>query len=243
MVRCRSKKKSMSILQKLSLVLAGTAVVFMSANPASAVSLTRGGSAPVNGQGSQSTIPGAFVVDFNSGQAIDPNGFVTYSATNGIVQGSKSGEYATPFGNTSKYLTISPAGDNVAGGTGSVTLTFAKAIDYFGLYWGSVDTYNFVDVYSKGTLLKTFSGADVPGAQATGSWTSNADNVFVNILAGAGESFDKIVLRSNGRAFESDNHTYRLASASVPEPSSMLALLAFGAVSAGSFAKRKSKMV
>ncbi|MEJ1930357.1 PEP-CTERM sorting domain-containing protein [Nostoc sp. NIES-2111] len=231
----------MSILQKLSLLLAGTAVVFMSANPASAVSLTKGGSAPVAGEGSKSTIPGALVVDFNSGTATDPNGFVTYSATNGIVQGSQSGEYATPFGDTSKYLTISPAGDNVAGGTGSVTLTFAKAIDYFGLYWGSVDTYNFVDVYSKGTLLKTFNGSDVPGAQATGSWTSNADNVFVNILAGSGESFDKIVLRSNGRAFETDNHTYRLAD--VPEPTSMLALLAFGALSAGSLTKRKSKMV
>ncbi|MHC5728859.1 MAG: PEP-CTERM sorting domain-containing protein, partial [Nostoc sp.] len=31
--------------------------------------------------------------------------------------------------------------------------------------------------------------------------------------------------------------------ASVPEPTSMLGLLAFGAVSAGSFIKRKSKLV
>ncbi|MBH8552771.1 PEP-CTERM sorting domain-containing protein [Nostocaceae cyanobacterium CENA357] len=230
----------MSILQKLSLALAGTAVVFMGVNPAGAVSLTKGGSAPVAGQGSQSTILGSQVIDFNSGTAVDPNGFATYSATNGIVQGSQANAYATPFGDTSKYLTISPVGSNVAGSTGSVTINFAKAIDYFGLYWGSVDTYNFVDVYSGGTLLKTFSGADVPGAQATGSWTSNADNVFVNLLASKGETFDKVVLRSNGRAFESDNHTYRLAS--VPESGSMLGLLAFGALSAGSFVKRKSKM-
>ena len=235
-----STNKPMSILQKLSLVLAGTAVVFMGANPASAITLTKGGSAPVAGQGSKSTIPGSLVVDFNSGTATDPNGFVTYSATNGIVQGSVANQYAAPFGDTSKYLTISPAGDKVAGGTGSVTLTFAKAIDYFGLYWGSVDPYNYVDVYSGGSLLKTFSGADVPGAEATGSWTSNADNVFVNLLADSGETFDKIVLILTGRAFESDNHTYRLAS--VPEPSSMLGLLAFGALSAGTFIKRKSKM-
>ncbi|MBD2502236.1 Npun_F0296 family exosortase-dependent surface protein [Anabaena azotica] len=232
----------MSILQKLSLALAGTVVIFMSASPAGAVTLTKGGSVPVTGEGSKSTIPGSLVVDFNSGQAIDPNGFVTYSATNGIVQGSQANEYATPFGDTSKYLTISPAGDNIPGATGSVTLTFAKAIDYFGFYWGSIDAYNFVDVYSKGTLLKTFSGTDVPGAQATGSWTSNADNVFVNLLADSGETFDKIVLRSTGRAFETDNHTYRLANAIVPEPTSLLGLLAFGAVSAGSFIKRKSKM-
>ncbi|BAZ53376.1 hypothetical protein NIES4103_60510 [Nostoc sp. NIES-4103] len=230
----------MSILQKLSLALVGTAVVFMGANPAGAVTLTKGGSAPVAGQGSQSTIPGSLVVDFNSGKAIDPNGFVTYSATNGIVQGSKTNQYAAPFGDTSKYLTIAPVGSKVPGATGSVTLTFAKAINYFGLYWGSVDPYNYLDVYNGSTLLKTFSGADVPGAKATGSWTSNADNVFVNLLADSGETFDKVVLRTTGLAFESDNHTYRLAS--VPEPGSMLGLLAFGALSARSLTKRKSKM-
>jgi hypothetical protein len=232
----------MFTLQKLSLALVGTAVVVMGANPASAITLTRGGSAPVAGQGSQSVIPGSQVVDFNSGTATDPNGFVTYSATNGIVQDSVGGEYASPSGNTSKYLTISPAGDNVAGGTGSVTLNFAQAVDYFGLYWGSVDTYNFGDIYSGGTLLQTFSGADVPGAQANGSWTSDADNVFVNFLAAPGETFDKVVLRSNGRAFESDNHTYRIAATSVPEPGSMLGLLAVGAMSVGSLMKRKSKL-
>ncbi|MHC5828636.1 MAG: Npun_F0296 family exosortase-dependent surface protein, partial [Nostoc sp.] len=69
--------------------------------------------------------------------------------------------------------------------------------------------------------------------------TSGSGNVFANFAAGAGETFDRVVLSSGQPAFESDNHAYR----SVPEPTSMLGLLAFGAVSAGSFIKRKSKLV
>lgn len=228
----------MSILQKLSLALVGTAVVFMGANPAGAVSLTKGGSTPVAGEGQYTNIQGATTINFNDGIA-PSSGNVTYSATNGIVQGNVSGQYASPFGNTSKYLTISPV-SNVAGGTGSVAINFAKALDYFGFYWGSIDNYNFVDVYSGGTLLKTFSGKDVPGAPANGEQSGNANNVYINLLAGKGETFDKVVLRSTGYAFETDNHSYKLAS--VPEPTSMLGLLAFGALGAGSFVKRKSKM-
>jgi len=88
----------MSTVQKLSLALVGTAVLLMSANPAGAVSLTKGGSIPIAGEGQYTNIQGATMVNFNSGTATDPNGFVTYSATNGIVQGSVDSQYATPFG-------------------------------------------------------------------------------------------------------------------------------------------------
>ncbi|MEH1837483.1 MAG: PEP-CTERM sorting domain-containing protein [Nostoc sp.] len=237
----------MFTLQKLSLALVGTAVVVMSANPAGAVSLIKGGSTPVAGEGQYTNIQGATTINFNLGTATDPNGFATYSATNGIVKGSVDSQYATPFGDTSYYLTVAPqgvknsSGQNIAGNTGDETITFAKSIDYFGLYWGSVDTYNYVDVYSGGKLLKTFSGADVPGAPANGEQSGSANNVYVNLLADKGETFDKVVLRSTGLAFESDNHSYRLAS--VPEPTATLGLLVFGVMSAGSFVKRKSKLV
>ncbi|MEH2394731.1 MAG: PEP-CTERM sorting domain-containing protein [Nostoc sp.] len=238
----------MFTIQKLSLALIGTAVVCMSANPAGAVSLTQGGSTPVAGEGQYTNIQGATTINFNSGTATDPNGFVTYSATNGIVQGSVDSQYAAPFGDTSKYLTVAPQGaqangQNIPGNTGNETITFAKAIDYFGFYWGSIDTYNIVDVYSGGNLLKTFSGADVPNAPANGEQSGNANNVYVNLLANTsiGESFDKVVLRTTGIAFETDNHSYRLAS--VPEPTATFGLLAFGVMSAGSFVKRKLKLV
>ncbi|MEA5516264.1 PEP-CTERM sorting domain-containing protein [Nodularia sp. UHCC 0506] len=222
----------MSISQKVSLALLGTSIVFMSANPASAISLTKGGSTLVSGEGQYTNIQGATTINFNDGVA-PSSGLVTYSANTQIVQGNKSGEYATPFGNTSKYLTVSP-------NTGNVTINFAAALDYFGFYWGSIDTYNFVDVYSGGSLIKTFSGADVPGAPANGEQSGNVNNVYVNLLGGQGETFDKVVFRSTGFAFENDNHSYRLAT--VPEPTTILGLLAFGALGGGSLLKRKSKM-
>ncbi|MDZ7961056.1 MAG: PEP-CTERM sorting domain-containing protein [Aulosira sp. DedQUE10] len=212
--------------------------MLISANPASAVSLVKGGSTPVTGEGQYTNIQGATTINFNNGIA-PTSGLVSFSSADGsisnnIVQGSVSNVYATPYNDTSKYLSVSPD-DNV-------TINFAQALDYFGFYWGSIDTYNSVDVYSKGALVKTFTGADVPGAPADGAQSGDANNVYVNLLANStiGETFDKIVLKTTSPAFETDNYSYRVAS--VPEPSSILGLLAFGAMSAGSLVKRKSKV-
>ncbi len=223
----------MSILQKLSFTLIGTAIVIIGANPANALSLTKGGSTPIDGEGQYTNIQGAKTINFNDGTA-PTSGDVIFSTEKGnindnIVEGNLSGVYATPFNNTSKYLAVSP--DN------NVTINFAKSLDYFGFYWGSIDTYNSVDVYSKGVLLKTFTGADVPGAPANGAQTTDENNVYVNLLANKGETFDKIVLRTSSPALETDNYSYKVAS--VPEPSSILGLLTFGAISVF---KRKSKI-
>ncbi len=220
----------MNPIKLTAIVLAGTAAVAVSANPAKAFTITSGGTLS-GADGYKSSVVGAKTVDFNSGAA-PTSGAVTYSglAKDSIVEGSKSSNYAAPSGDQTKYLTIANQGSGVAGATGSVTLNFAKAMDYFGLYWGSIDTYNFIDFYAGNTLLKTFGGADV-STTAKGSWTGASDNVYVNFLAGANETFDKVVLRSNGIAFESDNHAYREASAAVPEPFTIggsLIGLAFG---------------
>ncbi|MEH2334592.1 Npun_F0296 family exosortase-dependent surface protein [Nostoc sp.] len=228
----------MSTVQKLSLALIGTAVVFMSANPANAITLNTGGT-PSATKGIFSSVPGVTTVDFESGAPT--TGFATYSTPNGIVQGTVPSQYAEPAGDESKYLTISPVGSNVIGSTGSVTINFKQALDYFGLYWGSVDTYNSIAFFNGSTLLNTFTGDKVPGTRASGNQISPEDNVFVNFLAGPGETFDKIVLSSTDIAFESDNHSYRVAN--VPEPTTTLGLLAFGVMSAGSFVKRKLKSV
>jgi len=231
----------MFTLQKLSLALVGTVVVFMSANPAGAVTLTRGSTTPT-ANGIFSTVPGTVTVNFESGAPT--SGFATYSSLSGtptVVQGSVGSQYAAPAGDTSKYLTISPVNSNVIGNTGSVTINFAQALDYFGLHWGSIDTYNSIEFFNGSTSLGSFSGSQVPLTTASGNQTNPQDNGFVNFLANQGETFDKIVLSSSGIAFETDNHSYRLAS--VPEPTATLGLLAFGVMSAGSFVKRKSKLV
>ncbi|MBE9210401.1 PEP-CTERM sorting domain-containing protein [Nostoc sp. LEGE 06077] len=224
------------MLHKLSLALLGTTVIVASANPASAVTMVVSG-------GMFSSYSDAKTVTFDDGTANDPNGFATYSnVTTNIVQGSVSGQYASPYGDTTKFLTIAPQNSTVAGNSGFVNINFKEAVDYFGFYAGSLDSYNYIDIYSGNQLLKTFSGSDVPGAVADGSWTSGQANLFVNLVGGAGEKFDRIVMRSDGIAFETDNHAYRLAQ-SVPEPSAMLGVLAIGAFGTTSLLKRQQKKV
>ncbi|BAY17605.1 hypothetical protein NIES2109_10730 [Nostoc sp. HK-01] len=224
------------MLKNLSLALLGTTVIVASANPASAVTMVVSG-------GMFSSYSDAKTVTFDDGTANDPNGFATYSnVTTNIVQGSVGGQYASPYGDTTKFLTIAPSGSGVAGDSGFVNINFKEAVDYFGFYAGSLDSYNYIDIYSGNQLLKTFSGSDVPGAVADGSWTSGQANMFVNLVGEAGEKFDRVVMRSNGIAFETDNHAYRLAQ-SVPEPSAMLGVLAIGAFGTTSLLKRQQKKV
>ncbi|WP_313951096.1 PEP-CTERM sorting domain-containing protein [Nostoc sp. FACHB-110] len=211
-------------------------MIAASANPASAVTMK------VN-PGMFSSYSDTKVVTFDDGTANDPNGFVTYSnITTNIVQGSVGGQYASPYQDDTKFLTISPTGSNVAGDSGFVNIDFKEAIDYFGFYAGSLDSYNFIDIYSGGKLLKTFSGSDVPTAIADGSWTSTQANMFINLVGDAGEKFDRVVMRSNGIAFETDNHTYRVAK-SVPESDAMLGVLAIGAFGTTSLLKRQKKQL
>ncbi|MEH2011866.1 Npun_F0296 family exosortase-dependent surface protein [Nostoc sp.] len=225
------------MLQKLSLALVATSVVVISANPASAVTLQ------VN-SGPFSSYSNTKTITFDDGTANDPNGFVTYSnITTNIVQGSVSGQYASPYGDNTKFLTIAPSGSNVAGDSGFVNIKFKEAVNYFGFYAGSLDSYNYIDIYKGNQLLKTFSGADVPSAIADGSWTSTQANMFINLVAGTGETFDRVVMRSDGIAFETDNHAYRLASQSVPEPNAMLGVLAIGACGMTSLFKRSQHKV
>ena len=202
---------------KFTSIFLFSAAVAMNANSAQAFSFSVGGT-NAGTEGFKSSVAGAKTVTFDSANGPSDN-VVTYSGlTNHIVQGSKGGLHATPAGDTSKFLTLSNKGANVAGATGSLTLNFAKSLDYFGLYWGSVDTYNYVDFYSGNTLLKTFGGGDI-STTARGSWTGSSDNLFVNFFADPGQTFSKIVLRSNGTAFESDNHAYlESGAAAAPEP-------------------------
>ncbi|MHC5829395.1 MAG: Npun_F0296 family exosortase-dependent surface protein, partial [Nostoc sp.] len=124
-----------------------------------------------------SAVSGTTTVDFESGAPT--TGFAKYSSPVGtptVVSGSQPNQYAQPAGDATKYLTIAPQGSNVTGSTGSVTIDFAQALDYFGLYWGSVDVGNSIAFYNGSTLLNTFTGSQV-STSASGSTTSPLVNV------------------------------------------------------------------
>ncbi len=234
----------MSILQKLSVVTIATAAVLAVANSANAFTITTGGTlsgTPAGSDGIKSSVVGATTIDFNSGLPA-PGGLATYTG-GALVTGTKASNYAAPAStasqkDTSQYLTIAPKNSGVAGATDTVTITLSQLQNYFGLHWGSVDGYNSIAFYNGANLIKSFTGADIPGTTASGNQSSPQDNPYVNFFGqGANEEFNKIVLKTTGIAFESDNHAF----AQVPEPASILGLLAFGFLGAGSVVKRTSK--
>src|SRR5437867_763327 len=105
-----------------------------------------------------------------------------------------------------------------SGVSDEATITFNAFQDYFGLVWGTPDTFNII-FFSNSTPLGSFFTGNAPGIGGNDTFTNfTADNNT--------EFFNKITLTGDACCFEVDNFAARAAPA-VPEPSP-LALLATG---------------
>ncbi|NEP84283.1 MAG: hypothetical protein F6K39_42925 [Okeania sp. SIO3B3] len=221
----------------------GSLLLTTIAKPSNAITFSTGGTS-VAGEGQFSSMPGVTTIDFNSGAA-PTSGDIVYSASGGsptIVQGTILGAGA-PIDDLTKYLVVSssPVGNPGNFGTSPVTINSDGLLNYFGLYWGTIGTGNRIDFYQGDTFLQSFTGKDILDSFTRGN---NADSEYINFsAAGVGDYFDKIVL-SDSLAFESDNHAFKCAEdcppSSIPEPTSAIGLLVFGAVAYG---LRKGKKV
>ena len=89
------------------------------------------------------------------------------------------------------------------GGNGTETITFASAKNAFGLYWGSLDSYNTIKFYDGATLVASYTGADISPLFPNGNQGSFVSNGYVE-FSGL-HSFNKVVLGSTSNAFEIDN--------------------------------------
>lgn len=182
---------------------------------------------------------GANYVNFDNlalGNAGGTSGGIGVSFTSGdseAVQGALSGRYAAPFlsgGNGTLFGDPANGPDTttyLSTGIGSVTLTLPGLEKYFGLLWGSVDSYNTLKLYNGATLVGTVTGTDVT-ASANGNQGA-AGTFYVNISDDL--AFNTVKLISTQYAFEFDNVAYGSKTA-IPEPGALAifgaSLLAFG---------------
>jgi hypothetical protein len=144
----------------------------------------------------------------------------TWSGDYGVVSGSVSGLHAAPAGNLGTpdptyYMTVPFANSN-----GSATVVnLGGTYNYFGLWWGSIDTYNTLTFLKGGVEVYSITGAGLPNpSEPNGNWTNANSNLYVNFHDLP--FFDSFTMTSTQYAFEADN----FAVARVPEPATLLLL-------------------
>jgi VCBS repeat-containing protein len=128
----------------------------------------------------------------------------TFSASghSGVVNGSSGGVTAAPYvgpqhggQDTTNYLSI--------GAGGSETITFTSEKNSFGLYWGSLDSYNSIAFYDGDTIVGFYAGDQFSPLFPSGNTSSFSSNGYVQFTHLP--LFDRVVLASSQNAFEIDN--------------------------------------
>ena len=154
---------------------------------------------------------------------------VSFTGDGQAVEGSLSGQYASPYlsnGNGALFGDLDDGTDGttyLSTGTGSVILSLPGQEKYVGLLWGSVDDYNTLSFYDGTHLVAAITGLAVTSG-ANGD-QGQFGTFYVNI--NSTESFDRVVATSSSYAFELDNVAFNsqsvsTATLSVPEPSSFV---------------------
>ena len=162
---------------------------------------------------------------------------VSFNPDAKVVTGALEGKYAAPvlsnnnganFGgqgngvDATHYIT---SGSDGGSSNAMATLTFNSDQHYFGMLWGSVDTYNNLEFFDGATSLGIITGGMVD-ANATGDQGING-TFYVNI--DSSDPFDRVVASSTQYAFEFDNVAYG-SDRIIPEPAYIIAWCLIGSV-------------
>jgi len=181
--------------------------------------------------------PSAIVLTFDD---LAVGSLPLYQFSGGALSGSAAientslvGKYAQPSGDTTNYLTVSYPSQG-----GAVQLVFSSLENYFGLYWGSLDSYNTITFLRDQGQIATFSGdaiADLTGLVADGDQQSPPSNRYINFYLGAA-FYDEVILSTANFGFEVDNIAFGDPPVPVSEPGTLMLL---GSALYGLFIRRR----
>jgi hypothetical protein len=138
--------------------------------------------------------------------------------------GTAGGQGASPFGDTTNFLSVT------AGGVANVVVTGAP-VNQVSFFWGSVDGFNTITF--NGDSSNSFTGSQLVGLSDAGCQTDPACNRFVTFIG----PITSFTLSSSGNAFEVDSFTTQVRA--IPEPSTW-AMMILGFMGVGFMAYRRN---